>query len=802
MPDPVVLRPHLNLPSPSPPKPYRYKGGGDKKKLFPQIEDPGAHSRLLVAQLKQSLAAAQLQPESSGYVTATLTGGETLAATQSLASSGASLANLTPEEAGARAVVVLPPRAVRALQRKLEAYAEKQTKSGRPRNEKLAASLVSLEPATPRDLFEPQDKFPNENQTAWWQIWAQGKSGEGVRSAAQQVGIYAATEDLKLQDEVVFLARATPAEMQALMQRTDALLALRPPEIPGLLSLPPADEHEVLKVLAATVQTASDAVSVCILDAGVFRQHPLLKKALAATDVHAYDPAWPTDDLNAQGGARLHGTGMAGLALYGDLLGLLGSSSVTLRHCLESVKILPDHGANHPRNYGAITKESIARPESASPLRKRVYCLAVAAEESADGTASAWSAAVDDACFNDGTNTRLIIVAAGNVQPPAPGYPGTNMQNLIQSPAQSWNALTIGGVTEKSDLSSDPDFAGWIPVAPSGELAPSSRTSVCWLTSPESPPIKPELAMEAGNWATDGTQFDAANPLQLLTTGAGIAQPQLRTFGDTSAAAALAARCAARIWAHNPGLWPETVRALLVQSVGRPNALNTGAATTAAQREQILRRVGYGVPDEGRASDSRFNEITLISEQTIQPFTEDGKSGGMLLYQLPWPVKTLQAIADLQVELRVTLSYFVQPKLGRRGGKGKYSYPSHQLRFDLKRSSETQPQFESRINANAEHTGDAVPGDPWLLGQTRNRGSLHSDIWEGQAGYLAKRDSLAVFPASGWWKESSNASPRLRFARFALVVTLRVPNLNMAQADLYAEIRNLIEIPTPIQTET
>lgn len=802
MPDPIAPRPHLHLPPPSPPKPYRFKGGGGGKKQHPKIDDPGEHSQLLLARLEQSLAGTQLGPESSAYVTATLAGEEVLDAAQSLASSGASLATLTPEEAGARAVVVLPPRAVRALRRKLEAYAEKKTKSGRPQNEKLAASLVALDTTTPRDLFEPQDKFPNEDQTAWWQIWAQREGEEGVRAAAQRVGIQLATEDLRLHDEVVFLARATPAQMQALMQRTGALLALRPPEIPGLLRLPPADEQDVLKQLAPTDQTIPDDVSVCILDAGVFRGHPLLQPALAAGDAYAYDPAWPLDDLNAQSRTRLHGTGMAGLALYGDLLGLFGGANVTLRHRLESVKILPDYGTNSPRNYGAITKESIARPEVKKPLRRRVYCLAVTAEESADGTASAWSAAVDDACFNDGTNTRLVIIAAGNIVPPALGYPGTNDASAILDPAQSWNALTIGGFTEKDELYSDATYAGWMPVAPSGALAPSSRTSIRWLKRPESPPIKPDLVMEAGNWATDGQQFDAANPLQLLTTGAGTAQRQLRPFGDTSAAAALAARCAARVWTQNPDLWPETVRALLVQSADWPDALNAAAATTATQREPILRRVGYGVPSEARASASLFNDVTLISQQTIQPFTEDGKSGGMLLYQLPWPVKTLQAIAALRVELQVTLSYFVQPKLGRRGGKGKYSYPSHQLRFDLKRSNETQQQFESRINAIAEHTGDAVPGDPWRFGQARNRGSLHSDIWEGQTGDLAMRGSLAVFPASGWWKESSDTSLRLRPVRFALVVTLCVPNLTVAQADLYAEIKNLIEISTAIQTET
>ena len=34
-----------------------------------------------------------------------------------------------------------------------------------------------------------------------------------------------------------------------------------------------------------------------------------------------------------------------------------------------------------------------------------------------------------------------------------------------------------------------------------------------------------------------------------------------------------------------------------------------------------------------------------------------------------------------------------------------------------------------------------------------NRGSIHSDIWEGTAIDLAACGRVAVFPVTGWWKE-------------------------------------------------
>ena len=52
----------------------------------------------------------------------------------------------------------------------------------------------------------------------------------------------------------------------------------------------------------------------------------------------------------------------------GELGPLLASPEpVTLRHRLESVKILPPVGANEPDLYGAITAQATSRPEIQEP---------------------------------------------------------------------------------------------------------------------------------------------------------------------------------------------------------------------------------------------------------------------------------------------------------------------------------------------------------------------------------------------------------------------------------------------------
>ena len=109
-----------------------------------------------------------------------------------------------------------------------------------------------------------------------------------------------------------------------------------------------------------------------------------------------------------------------------------------------------------------------------------------------------------------------------------------------------------------------------------------------------------------------------------------------------------------------------------------------------------------------------------------------------------------------EVEMRVTLSYFIEPNPAESARGRKSRYASHGLRFAVKTADEDLPEFRKRINKAARAEGEVVSSvddTGWLLGPTlRDRGSLHSDIWRGPANDLARRGVLAVFPVGGWWK--------------------------------------------------
>jgi hypothetical protein len=383
----------------------------------------------------------------------------------------------------------------------------------------------------------------------------------------------------------------------------------------------------------------------------------------------------------------------------------------------------------------------------------------------------------------------------------AADYPDRNDLEEVESPAQAWNPVVCGAYTDKITIT-HPDFHGWLPVAPAGDLSPASRTSGIW---DRQWPIRPDVVFEGGNFAHDGVNpASAIDDLQLVSTHY---RPNVRlfdAFGDTSAAAALGGHLSAGIMSARPELWPETVRGLIVHSAEWTPAMRAqfDAAPSQTQKLALLRRYGWGVPDLTRALLSAADDATLMVEDALLPFRKDGsliKTRDMNLHRLPWPRAELVGLGNRDVELRITLSYFIEPNPGERGWTRRHRYASHNLRFAVKRSLETLDAFRQRINkaAQDEEAGQfagAAGGDDWVLGPIRDRGSIHSDIWRGSAAALADRDAIGVFPISGWWKEKPFLQRWERAARYALLVSIRAPG---AEIDIYNSIAIQLAVPIP-----
>ena len=734
--------------------------------------------------------------------------------------SGIELLNVRHEGDRTSATVFVPDGKLGHFERLLRDYlTEKRDRAGRPRDhQRLINAIQEIRAASLRALWtDGPEVFPTADEgPVWWEVWLPVRHHRQVtvaafRERATAQGIDVAQGELVFPERTVLVARASLEQMQRSMVTLNSIAELRRPKETAEFfdSLTPDEQGErVNDLLSRTTfpQDTDDTPFACLLDTGINRGHPLLTRALSTNDLHTVEPGWGTNDVVG------HGTEMAGIALVGNLADILaGNSPVEIDHRLESVKLIPWDGGtgSNSQHHGHLTVEAVARPEARAPSRRRVFGMAVTARDNRDrGRPTAWSAAVDGLAtdvLGDGANPRLMIVSAGNINEPGvwPNYPDSNETDGIHDPAQAWNALTVGAFTQLVRIT---EPGAYSPIAPAGGLSPFSTTSLTW---ERHWPLKPDVVFEGGNAAEDSFSAVWLPSLSLLTTNFQPANRLVTTTNATSAATALASRFAARVMAVYPHLWPETVRALIVHSAEWTATMRrqflAPQTPTKADYLRLVRRCGFGVPDIDHALWTVDNSLTMVVEETLYPYQRTGSRAPTLrdmhLHRLPWPRDALEDLGEAPVEMRVTLSYFIEPNPSRRGHRSRYRYESHGLRFDVKRSLESVDQFRKRVNLAArdedEGTRRGSDGDPeWLIGpQGRHVGSLHCDIWRGTAADLASRGSIAVYPTAGWWKTRQALGRYGRAARYALVVSIRAPEVDV---DLYTEVANRIAIDVGI----
>ncbi len=735
---------------------------------------------------------------------------------------GIELFNVRHDEQRIYATVFVPDGKLEHFESLIRDYLnEKHDRLGRVRDHKtLINAIQQIRAASLRALWtDNPEVFPaTDDEAFWWEVWLPMR---GDRSSAianfqrlsESLGFRVAPGVVEFPERTVLLVRTSAAAMGRSMMMLNSIAELRRAKETAEFfdSLSPEEQPAWMDELLDRCRfSRSDdpAPYICLLDTGVNNGHPLIAPALADSDLHTVEPAWGTDD------AEGHGTAMAGLAIAGDLTDVLAlDEPVEIGHRLESVKLLPTDGGNagDPRHHGYLTIEAIARPEISDPYRRRVFGMAVTARDNRDrGRPSAWSAALDRLASDvdgDGATPRLLVVSAGNIDDPNAWVesPNSNSTDGIHDPAQAWNALTVGAYTNLAHIT-EPDAGTYQPIAPPGGLSPFSTTSSTWQSHW---PLKPDVLFEGGNAAKDALGAVRMHSLSLLTSHHVPRERLFTTANATSAATALATRMAAQLMAAYPDLWPESIRGLIVHSAEWTEAMRRSFLSEASPSKSayahLIRHCGFGVPDLDRALWSVSNSLTMVVEAHLHPYQREASKQPTLrdmnLHRLPWPLAELEALGETPVEMRVTLSYFIEPNPSERGFRSRYRYESHGLRFEVKRPHESEGDFRARINAVArdEEEGTLARGsDPgWLIGkQNRHKGSLHSDIWRGSAANLASRGTLAVYPALGWWKTRLRLERYDKAARYALIVSIRAPEIDV---DLYTAISNQITVPVVVE---
>jgi hypothetical protein len=201
---------------------------------------------------------------------------------------------------------------------------------------------------------------------------------------------------------------------------------------------------------------------------------------------------------------------------------------------------------------------------------------------------------------------------------------------------------------------------------------------------------------------------------------------------------------------------------------------------------------GWGVPNEALARDSGSDLLTMVIQDAMAPLkAEKSKliTNNLQYYELPWPKDILAGLGKVDVELRVTLSYFIEPDIRSASVENFSRYPSHRFAFEMKGPDDDDVDAVRRGNLALDHVRRGKPAKlseaGWSLGSTlRERGSIHHDRWKGQARDLARQNGVSIYPKGGWWADKKDPVYADLPARFSLIMSIHTPTISQDIYDL------------------
>lgn len=742
----------------------------------------------------------------------------------------------TPDGIVTSAAILVPFGCLDKLEKKIADYSDPSKDKKRPSHAELLQNIQSIRVAALEALWTDSDEIPKIDDEVWWEFWvsraprAKSKKTwiQQFDSLVDELKIELNKNRLFLPENIVVLVKARRSVLEGSLDLLNTLTEIRKVQTCclDLSDLEGPAQHEWLSEALTRIQWPEEsAPAVCLLDTGVNRTHPLIENLLSERDLDTVIPAYGSNDHNTLSDS--HGTPMAGIAMYDDLRNLLFSTeSWVQRHRLESVKIIHNGDENDPDNYGEVTRQAILLPEINNPSRMRVYCMAIT-QSGADpkGRPSSWSAAIDSIVAGVGeseSSKRLVFISAGNIRDFTDySYPSSNLESEIENPAQSWNAITVGAMTNMTMISgNDDESRRSTVVGPKGGLSPFSRTSQRWDAKW---PIKPDIVCEGGNMARSQTSgYYERESLEPISTSPTPLRRPFCNMSATSSATATASRLGAILMASMSGYRMETYRGLLVHSAQWTDrmlaSLQQYEGSNKQKIQRLLRTYGFGVPNVARLLGSGESGVTMIIEDDIQPYNPDSKPndvklGYFNLHNLPWPKDIFSEYPDHELTLKVTLSYFIEPNPGSRcwDKSLKYRYASHLLRFTFKRSTERDEVFqkalEKQINESEQQelsfTDGRADSDPrWAIGpKLRGKaGSLVQDVWTGSPAELSQMDQVAVYPAKGWFgsrqfpQDHEAHDAYKKRVRYSLILSIDAKE----EIGLYTSVSNLISISTEV----
>ena len=456
-----------------------------------------------------------------------------------------------------------------------------------------------------------------------------------VRKSLQEL---CRTMDCTLDDDLT-TSGLLLTRVSARRELAEALLDL---DLVAMVNLPPRVPaaydvlFEPVDPLPAHVQPTGDEPIVTVLDSGVMAGHPLLRGWIL--DERDFDTGEGTT-ADRQG----HGTGVAGLAMYGDVARCRETGIWKPGVLIANAKILAaDPVFQHSTRFPVKCRPERVVAEAIRYFHQargcRVFNLSVGdpANWYAGGRQFPWAEVLDRLSRE---LDIVIVVSAGNCDVPIPQSAAnrTDIQeqvrdalldrpeNRVCSPATAAIPVTVGAVARSGSPYARGRFAG----SPEGGPSPFSRVGPGYQVKPTQQAIKPEFVAFGGNRAISNPtgsnprwmdDLHLGEPTTRLETGDG---RFVTTLSGTSMAApqvshsaALALESASRVLGPANA---NAARALLGVCAERPSCGGEWLRDPGGKETpDKVRLVGYGMVNRDLVEASVRNDAVLIASDRVQ----------------------------------------------------------------------------------------------------------------------------------------------------------------------------------------
>jgi hypothetical protein len=571
----------------------------------------------------------------------------------------------------------------------------------------------------------------------------------------------------------------------------------------------PAKYNIPLSALPEVLPPPEQNCGVLVIDSGVSRGHPLIAPALGEAEVfpdsdNLIIAGGPDDGDEKTGG---HGTGVSGIAVYGDISQSVKQRSFQATAWLFSARVTDRNNEYDPdlllenqlgkavqyftQNYANCKVINISLGDSRLTFRDGQKQFRLAAK-------------IDEIAYEFQHKNLVFVVSAGNhdYNPESkdlflqdyPNYLLTKEARIIE-PATSAIALTVGSLSIGAGSLSYPDDAQRRAVARvRGYPSPFTRTGFG-----VDGMIKPELVDFGGDLVIDRERVIDNEPgVAILTLAKDYSGLLFRAYCGTSFSAPRIANMAAQLFTQFPNATSNLIRALIANSATLPTEIPPALQGKGKEQQKSRLRVyGYGQPNLLQAKYSAENHVVLLVDNVQIPV------GNFHIYEIP-PLPNDFLETKGTRTLSITLA-FDPPTRPTRGD----SYLGVTMEFHLfknidcenivtafvKASKETSTEQFTEIsldNLKKKYKGtlvDIFPGSNLRKKGTLQKGQV--EISSKATGYDQSPLYLVVSCSRKWAKEGE-----FDIQRYAVVASISHSN---PQVDLYNQLRVRTQIAPRIR---